>query len=393
MSQMPRSASFQEASEIAPEVPSAAPGSSKRTILKRAALVLALLATTAAGSYFGHAYFTVGRYLETTDDAYVKADSTIVAPKVSGYIAQVLVSDNERVRSGQLLAKIDQRDYKAALNQTHADVAAADATVRNLDAQIELQQPLIGQQAAAVEATEAALKFAQEERARYDGLMKSGSGTIQRAQQTDAALREKSAQLQRERSGLTAANMKVEVLATERAKAVAQLDRARAVEQQATLNLSYTEIRAPVGGTVGARALRVGQFVQAGTQLMAVVPLDAVYVVANFKETQLTYMRDGQPVELRIDGFRGTKLKGHVDSLSPASGLEFALLPPDNATGNFTKIVQRVPVKIVLDDQSLKGLLRPGMSAEPTVNTKATVVAEREAAKHLASNIRSSRSN
>jgi membrane fusion protein (multidrug efflux system) len=184
--------------------------------------------------------------------------------------------------------------------------------------------------------------------------------------------------------------MKVEVLATERAKAVAQLERARAMEQQATLNLSYTEIKAPVGGTVGARALRVGQFVQAGTQLMAVVPLDAVYVVANFKETQLTHMRDGQPVELRIDGFHATRLKGHVDSLSPASGLEFALLPPDNATGNFTKIVQRVPVKIVLDDNSLKGLLRPGMSAEPTVNTKSAVIAAREAASRVASNAPSS---
>jgi membrane fusion protein, multidrug efflux system len=140
-----------------------------------------------------------------------------------------------------------------------------------------------------------------------------------------------------------------------------------------------------VDGTVGARSLRVGQFVQAGTQLMAVVPLDAVYVVANFKETQLTHVRSGQPVELTIDGFHGTRLRGHVDSLSPASGLEFALLPPDNATGNFTKIVQRVPVRIVLDDHNLAGLLRPGMSAEPTVNTKSAVVAEREVKRRLAS--------
>ena len=384
MSEMPRNESFEEAIEITPEI-SATPAAGRRNAIQRTALVLALLATTAGAGYFGHDYLTHGRYLESTDDAYVKADSTIVAPKVSGYIAQVLVGDNERVKPGQLLARIDDRDYKAALNQAHADVAAADATVRNLNVQIELQQPLIQQQAAALEATEAALKFAQEEQARYDGLMKTGSGTIQRAQQTDAALREKTAQLQREKSGLSAANMKVEVLTTERAKAAAQLERARAVEQQATLNLSYTEIRAPVGGTVGARSLRVGQFVQAGTQLMAVVPLDAVYVVANFKETQLTHMRAGQPVELRVDGFSATKLKGHVDSLSPASGLEFALLPPDNATGNFTKIVQRVPVKIVLDDHDLKGLLRPGMSAVPTVNTKSTVIAEREAARRVAS--------
>jgi len=364
-----------------------------RRAIKRAALALALTLGVAATADFGYDYLTTGRYLETTDDAYVKADSTIVAPKVSGYIAEVLVSDNEPVKAGQLLARIDDRDFRTALAQAKADVAASEAAVRNLNAQIELQEPVIQQQAAEVDAAEANLKFAEEERSRYDALMKSGSGTVQRAQQTDAALRAQTAQLQQGKSGLAAAHKKVEVLATERAKAVAQLDHARAVEAQAALNLSYTEITAPVDGTVGARSLRVGQFVQAGTQLMAVVPLDAVYVVANFKETQLTHVRNGQPVELRIDSFHATTLKGHVDSLSPASGLEFALLPPDNATGNFTKIVQRVPVKIVLDDHNLTGLLRPGMSAEPTVNTKATVVAEREAAKHLASNAPSVRSN
>jgi membrane fusion protein (multidrug efflux system) len=258
--------------------------------------------------------------------------------------------------------------------------------VRNLDAQIALQQPIIEQGSADVAAAEANLNFAQQEQSRYDDLMKSGSGTIQRAQQTDAALREKLAQLQHGKSGLLAARRRIDVLTTERAQAVAQLDHARAVEQQMALNLSYTQIIAPVDGTVGARSLRVGQFVQAGTQLMAVVPLDAVYVVANFKETQLTHVRNGQPVEIEIDSFHGARLKGHVDSLSPASGLEFALLPPDNATGNFTKIVQRVPVKIVLDDRSLTGLLRPGMSAEPTVDTKATVVAERKTSNRLASN-------
>jgi membrane fusion protein (multidrug efflux system) len=356
-----------------------------RQAIKRVGLALALSLGVAGAADFGYGYLTTGRYLETTDDAYVKADSTIISPKVSGYIAQVLVGDNEKVKAGQLLAKIDDRDFRAALDQANADVAAAEAAVRNLDAQIALQQPVIEQGTADIAATEANLKFAQEEQARYDDLMKSGSGTIQRAQQTDAALREKIAQLQHGKSALLAAQRKVDVLSTDRAKAVAQFDRARAVAEQAALNLSYTEISAPVDGTVGARSLRVGQFVQAGTQLMAVVPLDAVYVVANFKETQLTNVRNGQPVEIRIDSFSSTRLEGHVDSLSPASGLEFALLPPDNATGNFTKIVQRVPVKIVLDDHSLNGLLRPGMSAEPTVNTKATVVAEREAASQVAS--------
>jgi membrane fusion protein (multidrug efflux system) len=357
-----------------------------RRAIKRAAFALALALGVVTASDFGHYYLTTGRYLESTDDAYVKADSTIIAPKVSGYIAEVLVSDNEPVKAGQLLARIDDRDFKTALNQAKADVAASEAAVRNLDAQIQLQQPLIQQQAADVDAAEANLKFAQEERSRYDDLMKSGSGTVQRAQQTDAALRAQTAQLQQSKSGLIAANKKIEVLSTQRAQASAQLDHARAVEEQAALNLSYTQITAPVEGTVGARTLRVGQYVQAGTQLMAVVPLDAVYVVANFKETQLTNVRDGQPVEIEVDSFHSTKLKGHVDSLSPASGLEFALLPPDNATGNFTKIVQRVPVKIVLDDHNLRGLLRPGMSAVPTVDTKATVVADRKAQEQIASN-------
>ncbi|WP_024510569.1 HlyD family secretion protein [Bradyrhizobium sp. ARR65] len=357
-----------------------------RSAIKRTGLVLALTLGVAAAADLGYGYLTTGRYLETTDDAYVKADSTIVAPKVSGYIAEVAVSDNEPVKAGQLLARIDDRDFKASLNQAQADVAASEAAVRNLDAQIELQQPIIQQQEAEVDAADANLKFAQQERTRYDDLMKTGAGTVQRAQQTDAALRASAAQLQQGKAALMAANKKLDVLSTERAKAVAQLAHARAVEQQAALNLSYTRITAPVDGTVGARSLRVGQYVQAGTQLMAVVPLDAIYVVANFKETQLTYVRDGQPVELRIDSFPGHKLRGHVDSLSPASGLEFALLPPDNATGNFTKVVQRVPVKIVLDDHSLTGLLRPGMSAEPTVDTKATVLAERERHSQLAAN-------
>jgi membrane fusion protein, multidrug efflux system len=354
--------------------------------VKRAAVGLAMALAVAGAADLGYRYFTTWRYLESTDDAYVKADSTIVSPKVSGYLAEVLVGDNEPVKTGQLLARIDDRDFKTTFDQAHADVDASEASIRNLDAQIALQQPLIEQGTADVAAAEANLKFAQEERARYDDLMKSGSGTVQRAQQTDAALREKIAQLQRSKSGLLAAERKIDVLTTDRAKAVAQLDHARAVEAQAALNLSYTRIVAPVDGTVGARTLRVGQYVQAGTQLMAVVPLDAVYVVANFKETQLTHVRSGQPVEIEIDSFHGTRLKGHVDSLSPASGLEFALLPPDNATGNFTKIVQRVPVKIVLDDRKLTGLLRPGMSAEPTIDTKAAALAERESSTRLASN-------
>src|SRR5580692_7485830 len=212
-----------------------------RQAIKRAALALAVALGIAGTADFGYGYLTTGRYLETTDDAYVKADSTIIAPKVSGYIDQVLVGDNQPVKAGQLLARIDDRDFRTALNQAKADVAASEAAVKNLNAQLELQEPLIQQQAAEVDAAEANLKFAQEEQARYDNLMKSGSGTVQRAQQTDAALRAQTAQLQQGKSGLIAANKKIEVLSTDRAKAVAQFDLARAVEQQAVLNLSYTQ--------------------------------------------------------------------------------------------------------------------------------------------------------
>jgi membrane fusion protein (multidrug efflux system) len=200
---------------------------------------------------------------------------------------------------------------------------------------------------------------------------------VQRAQQTESTRGQAVAQLQRDKAGQLAAQKKVSVLTTEREQARAQLDRSKALANQAELNLGYTTIRAPVDGTVGARSLRLGQFVSAGTQLMAVVPLQATYIVANFKETQLTFVRDGQPVTVRVDSFPDLRLKGHVDSVSPASGLEFALLPPDNATGNFTKIVQRIPVKIALDDANMAGLLRAGMSVEPTINTRAAVTADR----------------
>ena len=221
-----------------------------------------------------------------------------------------------------------------------------------------------------IASAEASLSFATADNTRYGDLMKTGYGTVQRAQLAESALREKTAALQKDRAGLVVAERKIDVLTSERAKAEAQRDRNLATQHQAELNLSYTSITAPVDGTVGARALRVGQYVQAGTALMAVVPLDAVYVVANYKETQLANVRPGQKVEIEIDSFPGKVLHGHVDSLSPASGLEFALLPPDNATGNFTKIVQRVPVKIAFDDKAMSGLLRPGMSAEPSIDTK-----------------------
>ena len=341
-----------------------------KATLKRTAVGIALLAGLGLAGDFGYDYWKVGQYQVSTDNAYVQADYTTVAPKISGYVGEVLVQDNQKVAAGQILARIDDRDFRVALDQATADVKTAEAALSNIDAQIAQQQSAIEQERADTVQGEASLSYAKTDNDRYDQLMKTGYGTVQRAQQADTALRERTAQLSKARAGLLVAERKIDVLTTEHAKAEAQRDHASAVRHQAELNLSYTTITAPVDGTVGSRALRVGQYVQAGTPLMAVVPLQAVYIIANYKETQLTDVRAGQKATVEIDTFPGVKLQGHVDSLSPASGLEFALLPPDNATGNFTKIVQRVPVKIVLDDQKLGGLLRPGMSVEPTIDTR-----------------------
>jgi membrane fusion protein, multidrug efflux system len=348
-----------------------------RRIVKQIAGGVAALALLVGGAGYGWYWWQTGRYVESTNDAYVKADYTTVAPKVSGYISAVLVEDNQPVKAGQILARIDDRDFKTALAQAQADVANAEAGIRNLDAQLALQQSVIDQANADIASAEAALDFAEQDYSRYRDLLKTGYGTTQRAQQADASLRGQKAQLQHSHAVLVAAQQQIEVLHTARTQAETMAQRDRAIEEQAQLNVGYTTIASPIDGTVGARSLRVGQYVQAGTQLMAVVPLQAVYVVANFKETQLTHVRGGEAVTIAVDTFPGAAIRGRVDSLSPASGLEFSLLPPDNATGNFTKIVQRIPVKITLErTDPMVGVLRAGMSVEATIDTKATVLAE-----------------
>jgi membrane fusion protein (multidrug efflux system) len=352
--------------------------STRKGLLKRTALGALTVLGVAAAAHFGIDYWKNGRFLVSTDDAYVQADNTLIAPRISGYISQVLVTDNQPVKAGQVLARIDDQDFQTALRQASADREMAESEIQSIDAQLTLQTSTIEQSSQQVTAAEAALHFAQQDHARYDELSRTGAGTIQSAQQTQSQLIQRSAGLLQARAALTSAKQQVDVLQANRVKAAAQLDHYRAAEQQARLNLGYTTITAPIAGTVGARTLRVGQYVQAGTQLMAVVPLDSVYIVANFKETQLTDVRPGETVEISVDTFPGARIHGRVDSIAPASGLQFALLPPDNATGNFTKIVQRLPVKIVLDGDAegrevAAGLLRPGMSVEPTIDTKTAV--------------------
>jgi membrane fusion protein (multidrug efflux system) len=329
------------------------------------------LAVVAGAAWYGWDYWTVGQYLVSTDDAYVKADNTTVAPKISGYLREVLVGDNEPVKTGQVLARIDERDFKVALDQARSDVAAANAAIASKQAQLGVQQAVIDAAKATIEVDKATVTFAAQENKRYGDLAATGYGSVQNAQQAQSRIAGAQAAVQRDTANLASALKQVELLKAEIAQATAALARATAAQNQAELNLGYTTIVAPIDGIVGNRTLRVGQYVQAGTQLMSVVPVAGAYVVANFKETQLTDVREGQAVDIAVDMFPGQVVHGHVDSIAPASGQEFALLPPDNATGNFTKVVQRIPVKIALErdnDSSIE--LRPGMSVIPTIETK-----------------------
>jgi membrane fusion protein (multidrug efflux system) len=339
----------------------------------RQRLLVPLAATAAGVAVVAGAtyYWSVARFVESTDDAYVQADSTLVAPRVSGYVAEVLVEDHQAVTSGQVLARLDERDFRAAWDRTRADVQASEAEVIDLRAQIAEQHAIEARARASVGASQAALDLANLNRERYRKMAGIGFGSLQQSQEADAQARERTADLARDRAALASAAGELRVLQAKLLQAQALVERSQAIERSAALDLGYTTIVAPIDGVVGARTIRVGQYVQAGTQLLALVPLHAVYITANFKETQLTHVRAGQPVRLRVDTFPGVRLRACVESLAPATGLEFSLLPPDNATGNFTKIVQRIPVRIRLDAHDpLFGRLRPGMSVEASIDTR-----------------------
>jgi len=359
----------------------------KKFNFRRLLMAGAAIAVLAGATWYGWNYWTVGQYLVSTDDAYVKADSTTVAPKVSGYLREVLVGDNERVKTGQVLARIDERDFKVALDQARSDVAAATAAIASKQAQLGVQQAVIDAAKATIDVDKATVTFAAQENKRYGDLAATGYGSVQNAQQAQSRISGAQAAIARDSANLASALKQVDLLKAEIAQATAALARASAAQSQAELNLGYTTIVAPIEGVVGNRTLRIGQYVQAGTQLMSVVPIAGAYVVANFKETQLTDVREGQAVDIAIDMFPGQVVHGHVDSIAPASGQEFALLPPDNATGNFTKVVQRIPVKIALQrDNDSPVELRPGMSVIPTIETKSQARTREAAAASKVSN-------
>jgi membrane fusion protein (multidrug efflux system) len=279
--------------------------------------------------------------------------------------------DNQHVHAGEVLARIDDRDYSTAEAGARAIVAAAQASIDDLQQQIGQQHLKVDEARAAVTADQAALDFSRQQYGRYSSLSRTGAATMQDTQQWQADIREKDATLARDNATVGVAKKQVDVLGSALAEAKADYAQKVAALQQAELNLGYTTITAPSDGTVADRTLRVGQYVQAGTQLMGIVPLSHVYVTANYKETQLTHVRPGQKVTIDVDTFPGTVVHGVVNSIAPASGEEFALLPSDNATGNFTKIVQRIQIKITIDPHDpLIGGLRPGMSVEPTIDTR-----------------------
>jgi membrane fusion protein (multidrug efflux system) len=330
-----------------------------------AALAFAL---AAAGGYL---YWDNAQHFETTDDAFIAARQFAIAPKVAGYITAVPVTDNQHVGAGGVIARIDDRDYRIAVAQAQAQVAAAQASIANVDAQTAVQQAQVAQNQAQVEQSQASLTFAQQQAARYETLARDGWGPVQDAQQYSSQLLQQQAALKTAQATLVATVRQLSALKAQRSSAEANLAQAKAQRDQAELNLSYTIVTAAQAGRVVNLSAAVGQYAPSDTDLTMFVP-DDIWVTANFKETQLDAMRPGQPVTLHIDAYPERAIRGHVASVQPGSGTAFSLLPAENATGNYVKIVQRVPVKIVLDNPPTDVALGPGMSAEPTVRVDPT---------------------
>jgi membrane fusion protein, multidrug efflux system len=354
------------------ERPQATSKKPRAGLLKRRPVLYAIGAMiVAAAVEGGYVYLDYAEHFESTDDAFIAARQTALAPKVAGYITAVPVTDNDDVAAGDVIARIDDRDYRIALDQAEAQVAAAQASIENIDAQLQVQQAQISANEAQVEQTQAALVFAEQQNARYQELAQKGSGTIQNAQLYSSQLRQQQAALASAQATLKLSQRQIEALKAQRNSAVASLAQAKAQRDQAQLNLSYTKVTAAQPGRVVNLTAAVGQFAQPGTNLTLFVP-DQIWVTANFKEIQLDRMRPGEPVTLAIHAYPEREIRGRVDSVQPGSGTAFSLLPAQNATGNYVKIVQRVPVKIVMDDPPTDVALGPGMSVVPTVRIDPT---------------------
>jgi membrane fusion protein (multidrug efflux system) len=317
--------------------------------------------------------WTGSNAIQTTNDAYVRADLTRLSSRVAGEVLTVAVDDFQRVKAGELLIQIDPADYEAQVAQAEAGAAGAQAALDNLANQVELQYATIAQAEAQQVSAAAQEVEARQEQERQQSLSQTEAGTRQKLEQATAAYARASADVRASRAFIAAQKHQLEVLSGTKKQRAADLEGAKATLAAAKLKLGYTRIVAPFNGVTGERQVQAGDYVNIGTNLINVVPLPNVYVIANYKETQLTRVKPGQPVDLTVDSFAHEKLRGRVERISPASGSQFALLPPDNATGNFTKVVQRIPVRIALDpDQPLLQRLLPGMSVVANIHTEDT---------------------
>jgi membrane fusion protein, multidrug efflux system len=333
------------------------------TVLVAAAMIVVLFATQ-WDRWVGLAVRQV------TDDAYVRGDITPLSAKVDGYVRRIAVDDFQRVKEGDLLVEIEDDDYRARVAQAAADLLGAQAAIENLKARKAAQHAQVAEAEDAIKATQADVERTRLEAARQRTLLATTFGTRQRVEQADAEAERFAATLARNQAQLDAQRSQIAVLDTQEAQLRADVKAKQAALDLAKINLGYTRILAPVDGMVSERGVRDGQYVHAGSQVIAVVPLDNVWVLANYKETQLAHVAIGQRAEIRVDTFPGIVITAMVDSIAPASGAQFSLLPPDNATGNFTKVVERIPVKLRIGpDNPLAGKLRPGMSVIATILT------------------------
>jgi membrane fusion protein (multidrug efflux system) len=351
-----------------PQAP-AAPPARRRRLRLLAALAAALL--LGAGAYYGQYWWTQGRYLVSTDDAYVGAKNATLSPKVSGYISEVAVEDNAEVAAGDVVARIDDGDYRLAVQNAADQIGIQQATIDRLGRQTTAQIAAVDQAKAQLASAKAGATRAQLELKRQQDLAARQINSRQALEQAEANAEQAVASVQAAEAAITAASANVDVLKAQQEEARRTLQQYQTALAKAQRDLSFTVIKAPFDGVIGNRAVQVGDYVQPTQRLASLVPMDAVYIDANFKETQLAGLKPGQPVSIRVDALPDRTLEGRVASLAPASGSVFSLLPPDNATGNFTKIVQRLPVRILVPaDVAEQSVLRPGMSVIVSVNTK-----------------------
>lgn len=337
----------------------------------RWALLLAVVAMLLACAWWFSDYQTNGKYLQSTDNAYIEADAVTVAPKVAGYVDRVLVRENQNVRLGQALVQLDVRDYRAQQSQAQAQIGATLASAETIRAQIAEQGAAVSQAQAQLDAARADAALAAQEVRRYGPLAATGAEPRERFDQLQAQARQARARVNAAEAAVTGAQRRIGTLGRQVDQALSQAEASRALLESTRLNVESTLLRASITSRVGDLTVRVGQFVQPGTRLMSLVPVDELFIEANFKETQVGLMRVGQPARIEVDALPDFELTGQVASIAPGTGAQFSILPPENATGNFTKIVQRIPVRIAISaPPEVRRLLVPGMSVEVAVDTR-----------------------